>query len=79
MDTQKQQNAVTQQDNAAWILNADQMTFMLQHHNVIEAAYASDDLDFLRRLAASETYRGLFSDMGWDEAYDRYETMLEEK
>ena len=62
---------------ATWILNADQMTFMLQHHNVIEAAYSSNDLDFLCELAASEPYLAVFGHMGWDEAYDRYETLLE--
>jgi hypothetical protein len=60
-----------------WTLNADQMLFMLQHHNPIETAYADGDLDFLRELAQSEAYLAAFGEMPWDEAYDRYECMLE--
>jgi hypothetical protein len=60
-----------------WSLNANQMLFMLEHHNPIETAYASDDLDFLSELAKSNAYIAAFGDMSWDEAYDRYECMLE--
>ena len=73
------ENSVPHKENVAWILNADQMTFMLQHHNAIETAYAANDIDFLRELAKSDAYRKLFGEMGWDEAYDRYETMLEDE
>jgi hypothetical protein len=62
-----------------WTLNADQMLFMLQHHNPIEAAYASDDLDFLRELAKSKAYMAAFGAMPWDEAYDRYECISDIK
>jgi len=61
-----------------WTLDADQMLFMLQHHNPIETAYASGDMEFLRELAQSEAYIAAFGDMSWDEAYDRYECMLED-
>ena len=64
-----------QQDD--WILNADQMIFMLQHHNPIEAAYEDDRLEYLRELADSQEYKAVFGEMGFDEAYDRYECMLE--
>jgi hypothetical protein len=60
-----------------WTLNANQMLYMLQNHNVIEAAFAEDDLGSLRQLAVSHEFRALFGDMSFDEAYDRYETMLE--
>jgi len=59
-----------------WTLNTDQMIFMLQHHNMIETAFAVDDVENLRELAASPSFRAVF-DMSFDEAYDRYETMLE--
>jgi hypothetical protein len=62
-----------------WALTADQMLFMFQHHNPIETAYASDDMDFLRELATSEAYRVAFGDMPWDEAYDRYKCMVEDE
>lgn len=65
----------TQQDD--WLLDADQMIFMLQHHNAIEAAYESDDLDSLRELAGTDAYKAVFGVMSFDEAYDRYECMLE--
>jgi hypothetical protein len=58
-----------------WILTADQMTFMLQHHNFIETAYSEDNLEVLRSLAASQEFKMIFGAMSWDEAYDRYETM----
>lgn len=56
-----------------WALEGDQLAFMLQHHDQIEAAYASDDMSVLDELEASPEYRALFGDMPWDEAYDRYE------
>lgn len=60
-----------------WMLNATQMLFMLQHHNPIETAYADDDMEFLRSLSKTEAYLVAFGDMPWDEAYDRYECMLD--
>jgi predicted RNase H-like HicB family nuclease len=59
-----------------WTLNPDQLIFMLRHHNTIAAAFASEDLIYLRDLAASTAFRATFGDMGFDEAWDRYETML---
>jgi hypothetical protein len=76
MAVQKPQ--VTDLEQADWTLNADQMTFMLQHHNYVEQAYADEDMDALHALADSEAYKAAFGDMSWDEAYDRYETMIEE-
>jgi hypothetical protein len=67
-----------EQEEDDWSLNTDQMIFMLQHHNVIEAAFENDDMQFLRDLADSEAYRSIFGDMSFDEAYDRYEVMLED-
>ncbi len=61
----------SQVGESRWGLNARQMTFMLQHHNVIEAAYTSGDAEALRNLAASQAYKTLFTEMGWDEAFDR--------
>ncbi len=74
MQTQAHPAAVQQDE---WTLNADQMVFMLQHHNPITAAYEADDLDFLRELADSQAYKSVFGMMSFDEAYDRYECMLE--
>ena len=68
----------SQPENDSWTLTTDQMIFMLQHHNAVEAAYANDDMDFLRNLAASETFVAIFGEMSFDEAYDRYESMLED-
>ena len=56
-----------------WALEGDQLAFMLQHHDQIEAAYDSDDMTFLDELESSPEYKALFGDMPWDEAYDRYE------
>ena len=52
------------------------MLFMLQYHNPVEAAYASDNVTYLRQLEASADYQPLFGKMSWDEAYDRYEESL---
>ena len=60
-----------------WTLSSQQMLFLMQNHNVLEKAYAASDLDFLRQFAESKTFKDLFGDMGFDEAYDRYETTLE--
>jgi hypothetical protein len=59
-----------------WSLTTDQMIFMLQYHNPVEAAYAADNMAYLQSLAASDDYKAIFGDMNWDEAYDRYEEML---
>jgi hypothetical protein len=76
VETQAHQN--DQADADHWILDTDQMIFMMQHHNMIEAAYASEDLDSLRLLAASEAFKSVFGEMSFDEAYDRYECALED-
>jgi hypothetical protein len=67
-----------QPENDSWTLTTDQMIFMLQYHNAVEAAYANDDMDFLRSLAASEAFVSVFGEMIFDEAYDRYESTLED-
>lgn len=74
MQIQATETSVQQDD---WTLNGEQMIFMLQHHNPIEAAYEDDRMDYLRELADSEAYTAIFGDMSFDEAYDRYECMLE--
>ena len=74
MQTQATETGVQQDE---WVLNADQMVFMLQHHNPIDAAYEADDMAFLRELEASGEYKAIFGEMSFDEAYDRYECMLE--
>jgi hypothetical protein len=79
MTVQKRREQAQFDQGDDWTLNADQMLFMLQHHNPIEAAYVNDDLDFLRQLATSEAYIAAFGEMTWDEAYDRYECMLGDK
>jgi hypothetical protein len=59
-----------------WTLTPEQMVFMLEHHYVIELAFSLDDMPMLRNLAASREFIQLFPDMTFDEAYDRYETMI---
>lgn len=65
-------------DEDDWILSSEQMIFMLQYNNAIEVAYENKDMDYLRRLEASDDYKAIFGKMSFDEAYDRYECMLEE-
>jgi hypothetical protein len=60
-----------------WTLTPEQMLFLMQHNNAFESAYTNDDLEALRAFASSEDYLTLFGNMGFDEAYDRYETILE--
>jgi hypothetical protein len=64
-------------DEDDWTLNSDQMIFMLQHHNVIEQAYAQEDAGFICELSNSDEYKSLFGVMTFNEAYDRYESALE--
>ncbi len=60
-----------------WTLTPHQMLFLMQNHNALEKAYGDNDLEFLRHFAESDMFKDLFRDMGFDEAYDRYETTLE--
>lgn len=73
----KQKAYPYQREQDDWALTPEQMLFLMQNHNAIETAFAEDDLEFLRTFAASDEFTTLFKDMGFDEAYDRYETMLE--
>src|SRR5688572_14316870 len=61
------------EDEEGWAMEGAQLAFMLQHKDHIEAAYDADDMKFIEVLETSEEYRGLFGDMPWDEAYDRFE------
>jgi predicted nucleic acid-binding Zn-ribbon protein len=67
-----------QEADDEWTLDVDQMVFMLQHHNAIEAAYDDENMEFLRDLADSDEYKSIFGDTSFDEAYDRYETICKE-
>jgi hypothetical protein len=71
---QTHNHSLTEND---WTLTPEQMLFLMQNHNAIESAFANDDLEALRTFASSEDYLTLFGNMGFDEAYDSYETMLE--
>lgn len=62
----------------AWGLNPEQMLFMMRHNNAIEAAYDEDDMAYFEHLVLTEEYKQAFADMSFDEAYDRYECMLED-
>jgi hypothetical protein len=73
---EKRVSPAEQDQEDDWTLNTDQMIFMLQYHNPVEAAYASDDVAYLRQLESSDEYKALFDQMSWDEAYDRYEESL---
>ena len=65
-------------DAGEWEINSDQMLFMLQHNNDILLAFENDDMSYFKTLVSTVDYRKLFEDMSFDEAFDRYETMLEE-
>ncbi|GEM_PF-2388668 len=69
----QRQQKLDMEEQAAWTLSPEQMLFMLQHHNAIEAAFSRDDMEFLRELSAREAFVSVFGEMGIDEAYDRYE------
>jgi hypothetical protein len=71
---QTHRQAATETD---WSLTPEQMLFLMQNHNALETAFAEDNLEFLRMFASSEAFVNFFGSMGFDEAYDRYETMLE--
>src|SRR5262245_36558153 len=62
--------------DSKWTLTAAQIAFMLVYHNAIEEAFAKDNLDSLREMAASSDFKSVFGEMSFDEAYDRYETVL---
>jgi hypothetical protein len=60
-----------------WSLTGAQFLYLAQHNNMIAAAFADDDLEVIRRLAASEGFASRFGSMTIDEAYDRYLTAIE--
>lgn len=64
-------------DADEWILDTNQMLFMMQHNNAIESAFRAEDMEYFRMLSASKEFQLLFVDMSFDEAFDRYECMLE--
>lgn len=64
---------VAARQRADWTLTPQQRAYMDQRKPFIENAYAANDMDFMRDLAASDEYKTLFGGMSWDEAYDRYE------
>lgn len=57
-------------------LTPEQLAFMVQHHDFIEATYAAENPDALGDLADSAAYRRYFGAMPFEEAYDRYQCML---
>lgn len=54
------------------------MLFLMQHNNMTAAAFEADDFEALREFAASEEFIYHFGSMGFDEAYDRYLTAIED-
>lgn len=77
MDIPQHQQIKYEVESDEWTLSPQQMLYLMQNHNAIEKAYTENDLEYLRQFAASESFKSLFADMGFDEAYDRYETTLE--
>ncbi|MGB1286856.1 MAG: hypothetical protein ACPG7F_10015 [Aggregatilineales bacterium] len=59
-----------------FILDAAQMTFMLNIDAAAEQADKAGDYDFFDELVASTDWENLFGEMSWDQAYDRYEIMI---
>jgi len=60
-----------------WTLSPEQMLWLFQHHNEIEDGFHADDLEALRALADSDAFKRVFGEMGFDEAYDRYQCALD--
>jgi hypothetical protein len=61
-------------------LTTPQLEFMMNHHETIERAYdllrrgeRQAGLEAINALEDSDEYRHVFGEMGWDEAFDRYE------
>ena len=67
----------TTSENDEWILTNDQMIFMMHHNNMIVEAFETDDMQVLLDLQASQEFEAVFGDMSFDEAFDRYECMLD--
>ena len=57
-----------------WSVTAAQTLYMMQRHNAILAAYEHENMEFLAELGKSQEYKAAFGKMGWDEAFDRYES-----
>lgn len=56
-----------------WILSIEQLVFMFDRHYDIARAEKADDDAWFQQLMGSEEWRDVFGNMGFDEAYDRYE------
>ena len=57
-------------------LSATQMEFMLRIHNAAEKADHEQNDQFFIGLIASQDWQSLFPDVGWDQTWDRYETLI---
>ena len=77
MALSEQKQHEDQLEDNDWSLSPEQMLFLMQNHNLIERAFAENDIETLREFAASKAFVNLFDDMGFDEALDRYESTLE--
>lgn len=60
-----------------WTLNPEQLAHMVKYKNMIADAYEKEDMAWLRHFSSQPEFNGLFGDMTFDEAYDRYECMVE--
>jgi hypothetical protein len=65
-----------QQNADDFRLSAEQMVFMINIDAAAELADKANDYEFFDKLVASEEWKGLFSTLSWDNAYDRYEIMI---
>ena len=63
---------------ASLFLSATQMGYLMNHHNVINHAFDTNDMDTLHAIAESDEFGTVFGDMSFDEAWDRYESMASE-
>jgi len=78
MAIKKIERASSHTENTDWSLSGEQMLYFMQHNNMIVAALEADNLASIREFAASEGFISRFGSMGFDEAYDRYLTAVEQ-
>jgi len=69
------ENITSQEDD--FRLTAEQMVFMINIETAAEQADEADDYTFFDSLVASQEWQTCFGKMSWDQAFDRYEIMID--
>jgi hypothetical protein len=60
-----------------WALTDEQFQYFKLYQQMIEDAFKEDNMEGLRAFAEGESFLAKFGDMGFDEAYDRFQDIVD--